>query len=162
MWRRDPRGAGAACAFPMSAVEVVDVPSEDQGKSKRGAHLTPFTHEAAVEAGRKSGEVRRERARLKAIERKQGAAALAALVETYEGQNLPETAVALALELMRRVAAGEVPVRNGAEAAALLDKLHAIYRLETGQSTSNALSLSGSAEEVLRRIHEVRDPQAGE
>lgn len=133
----------------------------EERPNRRGAHLEPFTSEKAAEAGRKSGEVRRARAQAKAMERKAGAEALNALLTEYEGHNLPQTAKALALDIMRRVVTRDIPVKNGAEAAQIMRAVHEIYRLETGQSTSNSFSASVSSEDALRLLEEMR-AQAGE
>jgi len=144
----------------MGATAVAETEPESEKSSGLPAHLKPFTKETAAAAGRKSAEVRRQKAALRRAEQKRSSEALRAIIGQYERGDLPDVAVALAQDIMRKVATGEIPVRNGAEAAALLDKLHTIYRLETGQSTAQSLNVNVSASdalEALRGARTVRD-----
>lgn len=55
-----------------------------------------------------------------------------------------------AAQLVRRLVAGEFPIRSGREAAQVMKALHEIARLEAGQATS--ISSEVSAEDVLKQM----------
>jgi hypothetical protein len=82
---------------------------------------------------------------------------LSDLVEACPRHRLGPTAAAVAADILARVANGDVEVRNGTEAAALLRVLYDMARLESGQPTSAALVAHLSTDEVLRRIEELRE-----
>lgn len=129
-----------------------------------------FTSEQAREAGRKSGEARRRKkaereasqalalaARLRAVDRADGRDVL----HTTDGNrsqpyDLRSGALEAANLLIDRVLSGQVEIRHGSDLAALLDKVHTVYRLETGQSTSNAASLTMSSEQAIQRLEQAR------
>ena len=140
------------------AEQTDEEPKSNVPESGRGSGLTPFKKgdPRAVAAGKKSAEARRQRAAVERAAKRKSIASLTALVDTYAGTELPPTAAAFVLHIMQMVVTGEIEVRNGAEAAALIDKAHTVYRLETGQSTSNAATLSLGADAVLSRLDEAR------
>ncbi len=137
-----------------------------------------FTSEQAREAGRKSGEARRRKkaereasqalalaARLRAVDRTDGKEVLPSTSRNGspsldENRSQPYDLRSGALEaanlLIDRVLSGQVEIRHGSDLAALLDKVHTVYRLETGQSTSNAATLAMSSEHAIQRLEEAR------
>jgi hypothetical protein len=54
--------------------------------------------------------------------------------------------------VIQRVIANEVPIRNGAEAAALIAALHKVARLEGGESTSNVATANVSDTMTLDKL----------
>lgn len=117
-----------------------------------------FTAENAREMARRSAESRaRNRAAGRATP-EEVARNLRALTGRYQRDQLGPTAFAAAVELVGRVATGEVPVRNAGEAAELLRALVDIGRMEGGEATSHALVGHVSVAELAERL---RRHQAG-
>lgn len=160
------------------------VPGEGQCSYKKGrqvaTHEQPdkhpdgrprFTSEQAREAGRKSGEARRQKkaqreasqalalaARLRAVDRRADGGGVLDATDGNRSQpyDLRTGAFEAANLLIDRVLSGQVEIRHGSDLAALIDKVHTVYRLETGQSTSNSATLSMSSEQAIQRLDEAR------
>lgn len=118
--------------------------------------LQPFTKDNAREMALRSAEVRRAKREAIEAEKRKGTELLASLRETHRREDLGEFSALFVLEVLQRVLRGEIPIRNGSEAAAVMREAHQIHRLETGQATSHAVTLRASAEDVLSRIETVR------
>src|SRR5262245_26339288 len=124
--------------------------------------LTPFDSERGREAGRRSADSRRAakaagRASVQAV-----AGELRALAATWERGDLGPLAFAAAADLIGRVARGDVPVRNGSEAADLLRALVDVGRIESGdaQRTVAVAHLSGPA--LAARLRELQASSAAD
>lgn len=139
-----------------------------------------FTSETAREAGRRSGEARRRKkaereaiaeltkaARARALESVHGDGGALGIPPDGAGSNaadLRSSALAVVDLLLDMALTGKVPVRHAGDLAALVDKVHAIYRLEGGESTSNTAHLTVSSDAVLAKLEAVRrdfDPPPG-
>lgn len=122
--------------------------------------LTPFDSERAKEAGRRSGEVRRQRAaaqRLKnTTEARELADHLATFGETFHRDDIGTHSAAVAAMILARIAAGQIPIRHAADAADLLTALHNLTRLEEGQATSHTLNATVDAGTIVARIEQLR------
>ena len=117
-------------------------------------HLTPFTKgdPRAIAAGRKGGETRRANRDARVKKAADAAKQLATFSETFERSTLGSNAANVAQYIMGRVGTGDIPVRNGDEAAALLRALVDIARLEEGQATSHTISATYGADAVARVV----------
>ena len=123
----------------------------------RTDQLTPFDSESASRAGKRSAEVRRQRALARQVAAADDARTLANHLETYsqtfQREDLSTNTAAVAAMILAKLAAGQVPIRHAGDAAELLKVLVDITRLEEGQSTSNVLH--GSVE-IVKRIEAMR------
>ena len=123
----------------------------------RTDQLTPFTAESASEAGRKSGEARRQKALAKRVANTTQARELAdhlqTFADTFDRQTIGTHTAAVAAMILAKLAAGQVPIRHAADAAELLKVLVDITRLEEGQATSHVMH--GSVQ-IVERIEQMR------
>jgi hypothetical protein len=128
--------------------------------SKRTDQLTPFTPETASRAGKRSAEVRRQRAIARQVEQAQDARTLAThlqtFADTFQRDDIGTHSAAVAAMILAKIAAGQVPIRHAADAAELLKVLHDMTRLEEGQSTSNILHGTIDSGAIIARIEELR------
>ena len=92
------------------------------------------TSERGAELGRLSGEARRKKKELQEAAREVVAAYRA---EPVDEAALEQDALRACQAIVQRVIAGDVPIRNGGEAAQLISALHRVARLEAGLSTAN-------------------------
>lgn len=120
--------------------------------------LTPFRKgdPRASEAGRKGVAARRAKQALQRADSMAIARELATIAETHDRSMLGPTLAAVAMELAGRVARGEIPVRNGDEAATLVRTFVDIARLEAGQATSHSVHATISPADALARIEELQ------
>ena len=129
------------------------------GNNGNSAQLQPFTKgdPRAVAAGKKSVEVRRQRAiaekAAQAADASTLAGHLATFSATFQRDDLGQQTAAVAAMILAKLAAGQVPIRHAGDAAELLKVLVDITRLEEGQSTSNVLH--GSVQ-IVERIEAMR------
>jgi hypothetical protein len=112
-----------------------------------------FTKETASAAGKKSATTRRTKAAARAALPAELARKLADVRQSFADVDLAASVVAVAGIVMARLASGEIPVRNGGEAADLLRALHEIARLEAGQPTSLSATVSIPPEVAMARLH---------
>lgn len=138
------------------ADEPGDLVTTTEASTAHGPHRIR-SREQAQELGRKSGEARRVKAAARA--------ALAAEDEQLrqrfldlqlDNETLGPAALDLVALIIARIAANAIPVRNGAEAAALIDKLHTLARLEAGQSTANRVTVHVDETERRAKIDAAR------
>lgn len=115
-----------------------------------------FDSERARAAGRKSAANRKAKAAVAARRPAQLRQHLSTVREAFAAVDIGESVVAVAGILLARLAAGEIPVRNGAEAAELLRSLHDIARLEAGQPTSIAASVRVDGNAALDRLERLQ------
>jgi hypothetical protein len=118
--------------------------------------LVPFDKESARQAGLKSAEARRVRKLARAADVEQVATEVRKLVVQYERHELGPMAFAACADLVGRVVRGDIPVRNGSEAADLMRALVDIGRLESGdaQRTVAVAHLTGPA--LAQRLRELQ------
>lgn len=121
-------------------------------ETRRGAHLKPFDSESARIAAQRSAEARRARKELARNEHANISTQLRRVREAYKREELGPNAAAMAQHLMSQVITGQIPVRNGAEAAELIRCGVDIARLEAGQNTSQTAHIAMSAAEVQARL----------
>ena len=86
--------------------------------------------------------------RTKAIE----AAEASAQRSRFQRGDLGTDALMTAHSIIKRVLAGDIPVRNGADAAAIVKALVEIGRLEQGEATALTAHLTGDLSELERSI----------
>lgn len=132
---------------------LVDEPVTE---TRRGAHLKPFDSETARLAAQRSAEARRARKELARNEHANISTQLRRVRDAYKREELGPNAAALAQHLMAQVINGQIPVRNGAEAAELIRCGVDIARLEAGQATSQTAHIALSAEQVQARLAELQ------
>jgi len=118
--------------------------------------LTPFDSERARLAGLRSAEVRRARKVAGRLASEEVARDVRALAETYQRQELGPIAIAAAIDLIGRCARGEIPVRNGAEAADLVRALVDIGRLEAGEAQRSVAVAHLSGPALATRLRELQ------
>jgi len=120
------------------------------------AQLAPhsFTTETARAAGLKSAEARRARRALETRDATALAQQLDNVRQAFTRHDLGPNAAAVAGQIMSRCLTGDIPVRNGDEAAALLRVLVDVARLEAGAPT--ALSATLTTAEVVDHIGELQ------
>lgn len=118
------------------------------------ANLQPFTKgdPRAVEAGRKGAEVRRANRARQAGDAQTVATELATLRASFERETLGPNAAAAAQWLIARVTRGDIPVRNGDEAAALLRAFVDVARLEAGEATAHSIHATIDRGEAVARV----------
>jgi len=75
---------------------------------------------------------------------------------TYERAELGPMALAAAADLIGRVLRGDVPVRNGDEAASLLRALVDIGRIESGDATRTVAIAHLSGPALAQRLRELQ------
>lgn len=128
------------------------------------ANLIPFKKgdARAVEAGKKGAAAKRARRAAQAATSEAVARELDTLRTTLQRDDLGPTAAAAAQLLIGRVATGDIPVRNGDEAAALLRALVDVARIEEGQHTSASIvgHIDGTA--AIERIRSLREAARAE
>lgn len=115
-----------------------------------------FTHDTAAAAGRKSADARRAKGIARAAEPTELARRLAEFRQTFGATDLSADVLTVAGVLMARLASGEIPVRNGGEAADLLRALHEIARLEAGQPTSLSATVTIDQAQAVARLAELQ------
>lgn len=126
-------------------------------------HLQPFAKgsERARELGRRGGQARAAKAAAKrdaaAATTQQAADALHTATQRFNRQDLAPHAAAAAQLIIGRVATGDIPVRNGDEAAALLRALVDVARLEEGQHTAATIIAHADTSQMLDRIRALRE-----
>lgn len=118
------------------------------------SNLTPFTKgdPRAVAAGKASAATRAANRDSRVKAARQAAAQLVTFNESYQRGNLGANAANVAQFILGRIGTGDIPVRNGDEAAALLRALVDIARLEEGQATSHTLTATLSAADAVQRV----------
>ena len=129
-----------------------------------GSHdqLTPFVKgdERAREAGRKSVEVRRQKALANKVQEAKNATDLAqhlaTFTTTFSRDDIGAQAAAVGQMILARLAANQIPIRHAADAAELLKVLVDVTRLEEGLHTTASLSATLSSEAVIARIEQLR------
>ena len=84
------------------------------------------------------------------------AAQLRRVIAAYPRDQLGPAAAALALDLIGRVARGEVKVRHAQDASELIRTLVDVARLEAGEPTSAALVATVNASDVAARVAELQ------
>lgn len=123
----------------------------------RTDQLIPFDSETASRAGKRSAEVRRQRALARQVAAADDARTLATHLQTFQDtfqrEELGAQAAAVGAYIMARIAAGQIPIRHAGDAADLLTALHNMTRLEEGQATSHVMH--GSVE-IVQRIEALR------
>lgn len=126
----------------------------------RSDQLTPFTPETASQAGKRSAEVRRQRALARQVAQAEDARTLANHLATFEQtfrrEDLSSQTSAVAAMILAKIAAGQVPIRHAGDAAELLKVLVDVTRLEEGQHTSAHLTASIDSEAIVARIEALR------
>ena len=132
-----------------------DVGKDEDGRGKSAgstANLRPFRKgdPAASIAGRKGAETRRAKRAITRAETVAVAKHLQLLALSYERDQLGDSAAALAMEMIGRVSRGEIPVRNGSEAAELVRVLVDVARIEAGQYTSATVTVK--ADDIARAV----------
>lgn len=124
-------------------------------------NLKPITsRERAVELGKKSAAARQARREVEragnVAKAKQAGEQLAYLMASFKRDDLGPAASAVAQQTLHRIATGEIPIRNGSEAAEILRVTVDIARLEAGQATSQTAHIALSAEQVQARLAELQ------
>ena len=128
----------------------------------RTQHLQPFTKgdPRAKEAGRKGGQTRARNAKAKRdtglATAQQAATTLNTLHTHFDRATLGQDAANIAQYILGRIGTGDIPIRNGDEAAALLRALVDIARLEEGQATSHTITAHLSTTEAIARVQELQ------
>jgi hypothetical protein len=132
-------------------------PARDRpaGKRKNRNTLTPFTTTdgRASAAGKRSAELRRERAQLLRTAQREPLAQLEHVLATVERDELGPIAAAAAVHMIGQVVAGHVKVRDP---AAWVRVLVDVARLEAGEVTSATAHLTIAGDDVARAL-ELRD-----
>ena len=113
-----------------------------------GGNLVAFDTERAKMAAAKSAEVRRAKKAEKANEVAEASSQRA----RFQRGDLGTDALMTAHSLIKRVLAGDIPIRNGADAAAIVKALVEIGRLEQGEATALTAHLTGDLSELERSI----------
>lgn len=119
--------------------------------------LTPFTKETASAAGRKSAAVRAARRDADVQRARDAARTLDALGDTFQRDRLGPDAAAVAALILSRIASGDIVVKRGDEAAALLRALVDVARLEAGEATSHTLRATVDQGEAVAAVIALRD-----
>lgn len=134
---------------------MTDQPAETRA-GRNGQLKVITTTERARELGKKSAAARiarREAERAGNISRSREAGQhLQALMQSFQRADLGPAASAVAQQTLHRIATGEIPIRNGSEAAEILRVTVDIARLEAGQATSQTAHIALSAEQVQARL----------
>jgi hypothetical protein len=118
--------------------------------------LRPFDSERARSAGRRSADARRARAMVGRAAPDVVARELRQVAGTYERAELGPMAMAAAADLIGRVVRGDVPVRNGGEAAELLRALVDVARIEAGDATRTVAVAHLSGPALAQRLRELQ------
>jgi hypothetical protein len=115
-----------------------------------------FDSESARAAGKKSAQSRKARG----IARRAAPGALGRTLQlfrdTFANPDVGGDVLVVASVVLARLALGEIPIRNGEEAASVLRVLHEIARLEAGQPTSLTASVTVGPDVALARLAELR------
>ncbi|MEX0666462.1 MAG: hypothetical protein WD598_17040 [Acidimicrobiia bacterium] len=124
--------------------------------ARLGPHASQFTDpEKARAAGRKSAQLRRQRQAqheaTTALEQ-QREEAVAAIVEQYADLDLAVMTAACLAKILESLLNDEVPIRNGAEAARLLEVLGNAWRLERSLPTHVTAHISGNVADLQARL----------
>ena len=115
-----------------------------------------FTPETASAAGKKSAAARAARKALAPRQATELAQQLTAVTQAFERSHLGPAAAATAQQLLSRVLTGDIPVRNGDEAAALLRVMVDVARLEAGQATGHTITATLSTKEAVERVEQLQ------
>ena len=131
--------------------------TDEPVKAGVNGNLRPITsREQAVELGKKSAAARRARREAERAgnpsRAKEAGEQLQSLMQSFNRQDLGPAASAVAQQTLHRIATGEIPIRNGSEAAEILRVTVDIARLEAGQATSQTAHIALSAEQVQARL----------
>lgn len=118
--------------------------------------LVPFTSDTARAAGLRSADARRARKLAGRANAEQVASDVRTLAATYERGELGPIAIAAAVDLIGRVARGDVPIRNGSEAADLIRALVDIGRLEGGEAQRSVAIAHLSGPALATRLRELQ------
>lgn len=120
--------------------------------------LSPFRKgdPRAADAGRKGGVARRANASARVKSIRATAQILEEISGTFDRERLGTHAASVAGWLMAQIAAGQIPVRNGDEAATLLRALVDVARLESGDPTSNTV-VAHLGTDAMARVIALRD-----
>lgn len=104
-------------------------------------NLRPFVKgdARAAEMGKRGADARRAKRDAGRADVEAVALNLSRVRASFDRGDLGPTAAAVAAELLGRIASGEVPVRNGGEAAELLRVLVDVARIEAGEATSTSV-----------------------
>lgn len=136
--------------------EPIDL--DEQPKSNRGnpQNLVPFDSDRAKLAAAKSAEVRRAKKAVSHAENLEHTKTLAVLRSTYSREDLGPSAAALAQDVLRRTATGEIGPQHWDKAARFIEALTGVARLEAGQATSQTAHLAISSEQALEQIRQAQ------
>lgn len=127
-----------------------------------------FTKESAVEAGKKSGEARREKAKRERHVRQELAPDIikaqesfkklgfTKLAEEVSREDLPKASIAIMMDLALRVMGGEWDIKNAEEATKIAKTWHDILRLEMNQATTISGTQNETPESRQNRLEELR------
>lgn len=74
------------------------------------------------------------------------------LMTSFTRDDLGPAASAVAQQTLHRIATGEIPIRNGSEAAEILRVTVEIARLEAGQATAQTAHIQLTASQVQERL----------
>lgn len=111
--------------------------------------------EVARQAALKSAEVRRAKAQAKQAE---------AQVELERQQRVTQVLLAppqdglaartreATVQILESLLTGDIPIRNGKEAADLISTLHAVERLEQGLPTSQSVNITSTIDQLKQRL----------
>jgi hypothetical protein len=124
------------------------------GVSRPG--LRPFDSERARAAAHRSADSRRAKAAIVRAQPDAIAGELRKLAAVHERGELGPMALAAAADLIGRVVRGDVPVRNGGEAAELLRALVDIGRIEAGDATRTVAVAHMSGPALAARLRELQ------
>lgn len=127
-------------------------------------NLRPFVagEKRAREASRKAADARAAKRLAQRGDIVTVRSHLATMVATHDRDELGPQAAAVAADTIGRVARGEIPLRNGSEAAEWVRVLVDIARLEAGEPTSAALVAHITADATAARLAELKRQAAGE
>jgi len=138
-------------------------PGDERGPSRVPAHgrgkITPFRPGDPVAArGRRLGQAaQREAAVLRRAKITELRDLVADAIEAHPRERLGPAAAAAASSVIASVLTGDVRIRHGEDAAALIRVLVDVARLESGDATSHTLNAHLSPDDTLARIRELRD-----
>jgi hypothetical protein len=118
--------------------------------------LRPFDSDRARDAAHRSAEVRRAKRSAQRADVAAIAGELRLLAAAHERADLGPMAMAAAADLIGRVVRGDVPVRNGGEAAELLRALVDVGRLEAGDATRTVAVAHLSGPALAARLRELQ------
>jgi len=119
----------------------------------RVENLTPFDSRRAIEAGKKSGQVRRNKKVARKVLNDGAALSLARLSATFKREDLGGTSAAMAQALMVGLADGVIEI-DPKVVPDLIRVLVDVARLEAGQATSHTVRLGDAG--VMARLEELR------